>query len=103
MNRLRATMIAITLVFAAFAAYAGSSIYELQVDGLACPFCVYGIEKKLSAIDGLERIEVDIKKGQIIVFMAEGVRLSEERARQAVTDAGFTLRAFTERKTVKKE
>lgn len=100
MERLRATFIASTLVFAVFTAYAASNIYELQVDGLACPFCVYGIEKKLSAIHGVERIEVDIKKGQVIVIMAEGVRLSEDRARQAVTDAGFTLRAFSERKTV---
>jgi mercuric ion binding protein len=99
MKRLRAMMIAITLVFAAVATYAASNIYELQVDGLACPFCVYGIEKKLSAIHGVERIEVDIKKGQVIVIMADGVPLSEERARQAVTDAGFTLRAFSERKT----
>jgi mercuric ion binding protein len=99
MNRLRATVIVLALVFAPLGAYSAPNVYELQVDGLACPFCVYGIEKKLSAIHGVERIEVDIKKGQVIVIMAEGVRLSEERARQAVTDAGFTLRAFSERKT----
>ncbi len=74
-------------------AHAGS-VYSLQVDGLACPFCAYGIEKKLSAIDGVEKIDVDIKEGQVIVTMASGASLSEDRARQAVKDAGFTLRAF---------
>ncbi len=75
-------------------AHAGSAVYSLQVDGLACPFCAYGIEKKLSAIDGVEKIDVDIKEGQVIVTMASGASLSEDRARQAVKDAGFTLRAF---------
>ncbi len=77
-------------------ANAASPVYSLKVDGLACPFCAYGIEKKLSAIDGVEKIDVDIKEGQVIVTMADGASLSEERARQAVTEAGFTLRAFAE-------
>ena len=77
-------------------AHAGSAVYSLQVDGLACPFCAYGIEKKLSAIDGVEKIDVDIKEGQVIVTLADGASLSEDRARQAVKDAGFTLRAFAE-------
>ncbi len=89
--------IVITLAFLLLAplAYAGS-VYSLQVDGLACPFCAYGIEKKLSAIDGVEKIDVDIKEGQVIVTMASGASLSEDRAHQAVKDAGFTLRAFAE-------
>ncbi len=72
------------------------STYSLGVDGLACPFCAYGIEKKLSAIDGVEKMEVDIRSGQVIVTMTEGASLSEDRARQAVNDAGFTLRAFAQ-------
>ena len=88
--------IVITLAFLLLAplAHAGSAVYSLQVDGLACPFCAYGIEKKLSAIDGVEKIDVDIKQGQVIVTLANGASLSEDRARQAVTEAGFTLRAF---------
>lgn len=82
-------------------ANAASAVYSLKVDGLACPFCAYGIEKKLSAIDGVEDIKVNIKEGQVIVTMADGTSLSEQRARQAVTDAGFTLRAFTQREGIK--
>lgn len=84
-------------------AHAGSAVYSLQVDGLACPFCAYGIEKKLSAIDGVEKIDIDIKEGQVIVTMTDGASLSEQRARQAVTDAGFTLRAFTQSTGIEKE
>lgn len=35
------------------AALAGQPSYKLRVDGLACPFCAYGIEKKLGALEGV--------------------------------------------------
>ena len=66
-------------------AHAGSAVYSLQVDGLACPFCAYGIEKKLSAIDGVEQIDVDIKEGQVIVIMADGASLPD---RLVIGDSG---------------
>ncbi len=76
------------------AAFAGGNQYALAVDGLACPFCAYGVEKRLSAIEGVESVETDIKRGQVVVTLAEGKTLSEEVARQAVEDAGFTLRSL---------
>ncbi len=76
------------------AAFAGGNQYALAVDGLACPFCAYGIEKRLSAIEGVESVETDVKSGQVVVTLAEGKTLSEEVARQAIEDAGFTLRAL---------
>ena len=76
------------------AAFAGGRQYALAVDGLACPFCAYGVEKRLSAIEGVESVETDVKSGQVVVTLAEGKTLSEEVARQAVKDAGFTLRSL---------
>ncbi len=75
-------------------AFAGGNQYSLRIDGLACPFCAYGIEKRLSAIEGVESIETDVRSGQVIVTLAEGKTLSEQVARQAVKDAGFTLRSL---------
>ncbi len=76
------------------AAFAGENQYSLGVDGLGCPFCAYGIEKQLSAIEGVKSIETDVKSGQIVVTLAEGSSLTEDVARQAVKDAGFTLRSL---------
>ena len=67
---------------------------KMRVDGLACPFCAYGIEKQLSAIEGVESVETDIKSGAVIVTMAPGSTLDEDAARKAVKAAGFTLRGF---------
>ena len=68
--------------------------YRIHVDGLACPFCAYGIEKKLAAVEGVERVETDIASGSVAVTMAEGATLDEAAARQAVNAAGFSLRRF---------
>ncbi len=72
----------------------GESIYTLKADGLACPFCAYGIEKQLSRIDGVESISTDIKSGTVIVTVQAGVVLDEADAEQAIEDAGFTMRGF---------
>ena len=77
-------------------AFAASARYQLQVDGLACPFCAYGIEKELNRADGVENLDIDINSGVIIVTMADGAALSEAEADRIVQDAGFTLRGFTE-------
>jgi mercuric ion binding protein len=69
---------------------ANETVYVIQVDGLACPFCAYGIEKQLSAIEGVDSIVVDISKGQVFVTMQQSTVLNKKRAQQAITDAGFT-------------
>ncbi|MDX1755539.1 MAG: heavy-metal-associated domain-containing protein [Marinobacter sp.] len=70
--------------------------YTLGVQGLACPYCSYGIEKRLYQIGGVESIQVDIALGRVRVTLADGEHLSEARARQAVKEAGFTLESFTQ-------
>lgn len=95
-KRIRATIIALIVLFAPLGVYAVPNIYELKIDGLGCPFCAYGIEKKLSTLEGVQRIGVELKKGAVIVTMAEGATLTETEAHEAVQDAGFALRAFSQ-------
>ncbi len=81
------------------AAFAGATQYQLRVDGLACPFCAYGIEKELTRTDGVESLDMDINAGIVTVTMADGATMAEEQAKQIVQDAGFTLRGFEEVQT----
>jgi len=74
-------------------AFAGQT-YSLQVDGLACPFCAYGIEKQLISLDGVQDAVVDLNAGSVQVTMKDGSTLNEAAAKQAVKDAGFTLKGF---------
>ncbi len=48
-------------------------------DGLVCPFCVYGIEKKLGQLDGVANIDTDLKTGQLRIQMQPDKTLTEGR------------------------
>jgi mercuric ion binding protein len=89
---LRAIAILAVLIWSAPAG-AGEA-YRLYVDGLACPFCAYGVEKILSRVDGVERVDIDIDQGFVTVILAAGATLGEATAAKAIDDAGFSLRRF---------
>ena len=72
-------VVVIISVFWCTTASASGIEYRMRVDGLACPYCAYGIEKKLKAIDGVQKIDVNLDDGLVIV------------------DAGFTFRSMTEK------
>ncbi|MDP2681470.1 MAG: heavy-metal-associated domain-containing protein [Deltaproteobacteria bacterium] len=86
--------IALSLILVATSVLAAPASYRLRVDGLACPFCAYGIEKKLGALEGVQSVETHIKDGVVIVTMKGGVTLDEATAKKAVKEAGFNLRSF---------
>lgn len=69
-------------------------VYTLQADGLACPFCAFGIEKELSGIEGVLAVETDLKTGTVTITMVENASLEEDTAEHAVEAAGFTMREF---------
>ncbi len=77
MNVIRVVLLLLALLATPSWAVQESNVYELQVDGLACPFCAYGIEKQLSSVDGVQSVDVDIKAGVVIVTMADGVTLDD--------------------------
>jgi len=81
------------LLLSVFSALAEQNNYQLQVNGLACPFCEYNIQKKLSKLDGVMSVEVILKDSQVNVRMQEGKKLPEAQIKQEITDAGFTLMA----------
>jgi mercuric ion binding protein len=78
----------------ATSAFAESHLYRLYVDGLACPFCAYGVEKQVGGLENVETVDILINEGIVAVTMASGKTLDEASARRAVSDAGFTLREF---------
>lgn len=77
-------------------ALAAGNQYALGVKGVACPYCAYGIEKRLNKVDGVKKVRVDIGDSEVRVTMAEGSLLTESKARTAVKEPGFTLRSFSQ-------
>ena len=86
------TMMCVLALLAAAGAASAQTTYELRVDGLACPYCAYGIEKAFMQTEGVEAVDIDFDRGVVLVRTAEGTRLRKAQAEQVVEDAGFTLR-----------
>lgn len=84
------------LLFSGFSFSAGTQ-YNMRVDGLACPFCAYGIEKKFVKTEGVESVDIDLQKGLVIVKTAEGKTFEDEKLKEIINDAGFTMKSVTEK------
>ncbi len=65
--------------------------YVLTVKGLTCPFCAYGLEKKLKKVKGVESVSIQLEKDQAVVTSKPGVEIGEDSLRKAVRGAGFSL------------
>lgn len=76
---------------------AAGTNYTMRVDGLACPFCAYGIEKKFKQIDGISNIQVDLENGIVSVDAKEGLELKEDKMKKLFHDSGFTYRSMKEK------
>ena len=63
---------------------------EIDVTGMTCPFCVYGTEKKLRKLEGVEKVEVSLAKKKARIVMKEGRAADINEIKRAITDAGFT-------------
>ncbi len=96
MIRITRTAVFALALLLPLSAFAAPSQYQLRVDGLACPFCAYGIEKELKRTEGVAGIAIDINAGIVTVTMTEGATMTEAKASQIVKDAGFTLGSFKE-------
>lgn len=93
MNRL---FFLLTLLFFTSQTLAEDVHYHLVVDGLVCPFCVYGVEKKLKNLENVVDIKSKLETGEFFVQVEDGGSLSEETIKELVTKAGFTLVTFKE-------
>ncbi len=100
---LRTWLILMLVMLGITTAYAATQTYRLRVDGLACPFCAYGIEKQLNRIEGVKTVDTNIRDGMMTITMTDGATLDEATARRAIEAAGFTLRGFEPAQTAAKE
>ncbi len=67
----------------------------VQVDGLSCPFCAYGLEKKLRKVENVARLEIQVSEGRAVVTPKSGTSLALDELEQAVRDGGFTPNGLT--------
>jgi len=93
---MKQSVLTVLLLTVSVFANAAAMRYELRVDGLACPYCAYGIEKKIKALDGVDKTSVEIKLNDgLVIFQADTPEpMTEASLKTLINDAGFTLRHF---------
>ena len=83
------------VVLAMVSLIAGSAMAQTKhvigVDGMSCPFCAYGLEKKLKKVKDVESVTINLKEGEVVVIAKAGATIKEEALQKAVHDAGFTV------------
>jgi len=81
----------------------GQDSIKVRVDGLSCPFCAYGLEKKLNDLDGVDSIKIDIEKGMATLFVQKDKDINEEVIQEKIKEAGFTPGEITSTKSEQKK
>jgi copper chaperone CopZ len=59
------------------------------VSGMTCEHCVKAVTSELSALDGVQDVQVDLGSGAVTVTSA--APLADEAVRAAVDEAGYEL------------
>ncbi len=88
---LAAVLLALLLVLPPSTGRAEILYSELRINGLVCPFCAFGIEKKLRNVEGVERVTVLLDEGVVQLGFAERNGVTFGDLRDAVSAAGFKL------------
>ena len=62
---------------------------SVEIRGMACPFCAYGLEKQLRKLPGVEEVEIDVAEARAVLTV-RGAGPADSDLRAAVQKAGFT-------------
>lgn len=64
--------------------------FMVQVDGLGCPFCAYGLEKKFKEFRGIRNVKIDIETGDFSFTYPAEKALTMNAVIEQVDKAGYT-------------
>ena len=64
--------------------------FMVQVDGLGCPFCAYGLEKKFKEFKGIKAVKIDIETGDFSFSYPAEKALTMSDVVAQVEKAGYT-------------
>jgi len=80
----------IILGFFAGGAAAQVTTATVEVKGMSCPFCAFGVEKRLGAVGGVDQVIVSMKGGSAELTAAKDQSIDLSAVPEAVRRAGFT-------------
>ena len=67
----------------------------INVNGMFCPFCTFGIQKRLRALEEAAAVRTDLAAGEAIVTLRPGAEFVPAHFGNALERAGFSYSAIT--------
>lgn len=68
--------------------------YDLRVDGITCPFCVATSAAALEKMEGVKKVDADLKEGILRVCADEKTTFSDAQLKELFAKKGFTYRGM---------
>ncbi len=66
------------------------AVLNLKVGGMSCGGCVNSVKRLLTALDGVQAVEVDLAQGRVTVDY-DAARVDAEVMRRAIEDGGYQV------------
>ncbi|NKQ53959.1 heavy-metal-associated domain-containing protein [Amycolatopsis sp. K13G38] len=63
------------------------SVYTVR--GMSCGHCASSVTEQMTALGGVQKVDIDVASGQVVVTSQAPLALEQVSA--AVTEAGFSL------------
>ncbi len=63
---------------------------KIEIKGLACPYCAFGMEKELKKISGVDSVDIELKEGLAYISTPLAQKPTEEALKKIIEEAGFT-------------
>ncbi|MCF6213947.1 MAG: heavy-metal-associated domain-containing protein [Flavobacteriaceae bacterium] len=63
---------------------------KIEVNGMACPYCAFGMEKQLKKVSGVDNVKIQLKEGLAYIATLKKQKPLKESLALIITNAGFT-------------
>lgn len=64
---------------------------KIEIKGMACPYCAFGMEKELKKIAGVDNVEIELKEGLAYISTPIEQKPTKESLEKIIVDGGFTV------------
>lgn len=64
--------------------------FTVKINGMGCPYCASGIENEFRKLDDISDIKIDISTGTLTFAYPAEAKLSLEKVKSKVSEAGYT-------------
>ncbi len=65
-------------------------VVEINVNGMTCPFCVYGLSKNLGKVAGVAKADASLEQKKVRIVLTPDKQPEIDLYKKIIIDAGFT-------------